>query len=103
MTIIEDRRATRRSLPDDATLAEFRARARQADDSNTYFHEDLAVLREIGYLAAAVPEELGGWGADLGTFAAMQRHWRDVRARHSTRNFDAQLLDRHGRRARALR
>ena len=73
MTIIEDRRATRRSLPDDATLAEFRARARQADDSNTYFHEDLAVLREIGYLAAAVPEELGGWGADLGTFAAMQR------------------------------
>src|SRR5688572_18744813 len=73
MTIIEDRTARRRSLPDEATLAEFRARARVADETNTYFHEDLDVLRSIGYLAATVPEELGGWGMDLASFAQMQR------------------------------
>src|SRR5918993_1859571 len=63
----------RRDLPGEATLAEFRARAASADETNTYFHEDLAVLREIGYLAATVPEEFGGWGLDLATFARMQR------------------------------
>jgi alkylation response protein AidB-like acyl-CoA dehydrogenase len=62
-----------RTLPDEATLAQFRTRARHADETNTYFHEDLAVLRDIGYLAATVPEQFGGWGLDLGTFAQMQR------------------------------
>jgi alkylation response protein AidB-like acyl-CoA dehydrogenase len=68
-----DRVAARRSLPDDATLAEFRARAGVADDRNEYFHDDLAVLRSIGYLCAAVPEEHGGWGLTLSALAAEQR------------------------------
>jgi alkylation response protein AidB-like acyl-CoA dehydrogenase len=71
-SFVDDRR-DRRTLPDEATLAEFRDRARHADETNTYFHEDLAVLREIGYLAATVPEEFGGWGLDLATFAHVQR------------------------------
>ncbi|HUP71726.1 MAG TPA: acyl-CoA dehydrogenase family protein [Acidimicrobiales bacterium] len=73
MTLTEDRIARRRSLPDDATLADFRARARAADETNTYFYDDLAVLRSIGYLTATLPEELGGWGMDLASFALMQR------------------------------
>jgi alkylation response protein AidB-like acyl-CoA dehydrogenase len=68
-----ERSAARRSLPDDATLDEFRERAREADDRNEYFHDDLAVLREIGYLAAAVPEARGGWGLPLSELAANQR------------------------------
>jgi alkylation response protein AidB-like acyl-CoA dehydrogenase len=63
----------RRSLPDEATLAAFRVRAREADEKNTYFDADLAVLRSIGYLSATVPEEFGGWGLDLAEFAHMQR------------------------------
>jgi alkylation response protein AidB-like acyl-CoA dehydrogenase len=73
MAIIEDRTALRRELPDDETLLLFRARARHADAANEYFHEDLEVLRAIGYLAAAVPTEYGGWGLDLATFARTQR------------------------------
>lgn len=68
-----ERSAARRSLPDDATLGEFRERAREADDRNEYFHDDLAVLREIGYLAAAVPESHGGWGLQLSELASNQR------------------------------
>jgi alkylation response protein AidB-like acyl-CoA dehydrogenase len=68
-----ERSAARRSLPDDATLEEFRERAREADDRNEYFHDDLAVLREIGYLAAAVPESHGGWGLPLSELASNQR------------------------------
>jgi alkylation response protein AidB-like acyl-CoA dehydrogenase len=63
----------RRSLPDESTLAEFRVRARDADEKNTYFYDDLAVLRSIGYLSATVPEEFGGWGLSLAEFAGMQR------------------------------
>jgi alkylation response protein AidB-like acyl-CoA dehydrogenase len=63
----------RRSLPGESTLAAFRVRAREADEKNTYFHEDLAVLRSIGYLSATVPEEFGGWGLSLAEFAGMQR------------------------------
>ena len=66
-------RAARRSLPDDGTLAAFRARARVADERNEYFHEDLAVLRDLGYLGAAVPEAHGGWGLALSELAAGQR------------------------------
>jgi alkylation response protein AidB-like acyl-CoA dehydrogenase len=65
--------ATRRSLPDAVTLAGFRERARYADEHNTYFDEDFAVLQSIGYLAAAVPAEFGGWGLDLAEFSQMQR------------------------------
>jgi alkylation response protein AidB-like acyl-CoA dehydrogenase len=81
MTLIQDspapdttiRAGQRHDLPDDATLDGFRARAAVADAQNRYFHEDLEVLRGIGYLAATVPAEHGGWGLDLPTFARMQR------------------------------
>lgn len=68
--------ATRRErldeLPSDM-LERFRARAPQLDRDNTYFHEDLAELREIGYLAAAVPVQFGGWGYDLAELGCSQR------------------------------
>jgi alkylation response protein AidB-like acyl-CoA dehydrogenase len=59
-------------LPTDL-LEGFRARAAELDATNTYFHEDLAELRELGYLAAVVPEEHGGWGWDLVQLARSQR------------------------------
>jgi alkylation response protein AidB-like acyl-CoA dehydrogenase len=68
-----ERPDVRPGLPDASTLAEFRVRARDADEHNTYFHDDLAVLRSIGYLAATVPQQFGGWGLNLAEFARMQR------------------------------
>jgi alkylation response protein AidB-like acyl-CoA dehydrogenase len=62
----------RRALPSDM-LDRFRARAGQLDHDNAYFDEDLAELRSIGYLAAAVPTEHGGWGLDLAEMAEHQR------------------------------
>jgi alkylation response protein AidB-like acyl-CoA dehydrogenase len=55
------------------TLERFRARAGELDRTNAYFTEDLADLRSLGYLAAIVPTELGGWGLGLGEFARSQR------------------------------
>lgn len=69
----DERTAARRALPDDATLVEFRDRARAADADNEYFHDDFAVLRSIGYLGAAVPAEHGGWGLTLSELAREQR------------------------------
>jgi alkylation response protein AidB-like acyl-CoA dehydrogenase len=54
-------------------LEGFRARAGDLDRANAYFEEDLAELRAAGYLAAAVPTALGGWGLDLARVAASQR------------------------------
>jgi alkylation response protein AidB-like acyl-CoA dehydrogenase len=54
-------------------LERFRSRAGELDRTNTYFAEDLAELRSFGYLAAAVPTELGGWGFDLTQMATSQR------------------------------
>lgn len=59
-------------LPTDM-LERFRARASELDRSNAYFHEDLAELQELGYLAAVVPESLGGWGYSLVELARSQR------------------------------
>jgi alkylation response protein AidB-like acyl-CoA dehydrogenase len=80
MTLTDDiqqsttaRTQARRTLPDASTLAEFRARAHVADEENDYFYEDFAVLRSIGYLAATVPEQFGGWGLDVAQFSRMQR------------------------------
>ncbi len=56
-----------------AMLDGFRRRAAGLDRDNAYFDEDLAELREAGYLAAAVPAHLGGWGLDLAQMAASQR------------------------------
>jgi alkylation response protein AidB-like acyl-CoA dehydrogenase len=80
MTVITDlheitpgAKPTRPGLPSAATLAEFRRRAAVCDEDNTYFHEDLAVLRSIGYLGAIVPEQFGGWGLSLPELGRMQR------------------------------
>jgi alkylation response protein AidB-like acyl-CoA dehydrogenase len=54
-------------------LEGFRARAGRLDRTNTYFDKDLAELRSVGYLAAAVPAPLGGWGLSLAELAASQR------------------------------
>ena len=63
---------TRLELPVEM-LERFRSRAGELDGTNTYFHEDLAELREFGYLAAAVPLEFGGGGMSLSELAASQR------------------------------
>src|SRR5215212_726026 len=65
--------ARARALPSASVLERFRARAAVADELNTYIDDDLAVLREIGYLAAVVPEEFGGWGLSLAEFSGLQR------------------------------
>jgi hypothetical protein len=67
-----DTRPRLTELPTDM-LERFRFRAAELDRTNTYFDEDLAELREIGYLAAAVPAHLGGWGLSLAELAASQR------------------------------
>ena len=54
-------------------LERFHSRAGELDRTNAYFEQDLAELRSIGYLAATVPVERGGWGLDLAQFAASQR------------------------------
>lgn len=69
MTTIDTRTV---DLTDDV-LEGFRARAAIADRDNSYFHEDLAILREAGYLTATVPAHHGGGGWDLARFAAAQR------------------------------
>jgi len=55
------------------TLEEFRRRAPQYDAENRFFHEDLAELKASGYLAAPVPEPLGGAGLGLESMIAAQR------------------------------
>lgn len=57
----------------EATLEGFRARAGELDRANVYFDDDLGELRDVGYLAAAVPSERGGWGLDLAQLARSQR------------------------------
>lgn len=59
-------------LPDDALLR-FRDRAPHYDDANVFFGEDFAELRELGYLAAPVPEALGGAGLGLEQLVLAQR------------------------------
>ena len=54
-------------------LERFRSRAGELDRTNSYFYEDLAELRELGYLAAAVPVHHGGGGLDLAELAQSQR------------------------------
>lgn len=54
-------------------LERFRSRAGELDRTNTYFHEDLAELRDAGYLAAAVPRRFGGAGLTLAELVASQR------------------------------
>lgn len=59
-------------LPEEV-LERFRDRAGDLDRTNSYFDEDLRELRDLGYLAAVVPTELGGWGLDLAQMSSSQR------------------------------
>ncbi|MGX5697192.1 acyl-CoA dehydrogenase family protein [Agromyces soli] len=53
------------SLLDDALIERVRARAAGYDRDNGFFDEDLAELRETGYLRALVPTAFGGLGWNL--------------------------------------
>lgn len=57
--------ATPEILLHDDLLERFRERAGRYDRDNAFFDEDLAELREAGYLTALVPAELGGLGWSL--------------------------------------
>lgn len=65
-TIIDD-------LLPESLLEGCRARAPRYDRENLFFHEDLEALRAAGYLAAPVPERMGGSGLDLEGLLAAQR------------------------------
>lgn len=59
-------------LPDEL-LERFRARAAVHDRENTFPDDDLADLKDAGYLAILVPEELGGAGLGLAEAAVLQQ------------------------------
>ncbi len=55
-------------------LAEdFRKRAAEVDREGRFPHENYEKMRRVGYLAALVPEELGGLGATLGEMSRAQQ------------------------------
>jgi alkylation response protein AidB-like acyl-CoA dehydrogenase len=64
---------TASTILSDGMLERFRARAPGYDRENRFFQEDFDELREAGYLAIAVPRELGGRGF---TFAECMREQR---------------------------
>ena len=59
-------------LPDDL-LERFRTRAAAHDRDNTFPEDDLAELRERGYLAILVPADFGGAGLDLAATSVLQQ------------------------------
>ena len=59
-------------LPDDL-LERFRERAAVYDRENAFFDEDLAELRERGYLRLFVPTEYGGPGLGLSEVSRLQQ------------------------------
>jgi alkylation response protein AidB-like acyl-CoA dehydrogenase len=61
-----------RRLLDDDLLARIHERAAGHDRDNSFPEEDLAELRTAGYLAALVPERLGGAGLSLEELTAEQ-------------------------------
>src|SRR3989454_10611169 len=65
--------ATTTSMLTDAMLKRFADRAPGYDRDNRFFEEDFTELKQAGYLAAAVPRELGGGGL---TFAQMMHEQR---------------------------
>lgn len=50
---------------DDDLLARLRSRAGELDRDNAFFVDDLRDLRDVGYLRALVPVELGGLGLSM--------------------------------------
>jgi alkylation response protein AidB-like acyl-CoA dehydrogenase len=74
MTAIQHSRSQAgESLLSDDLLARFAERAPRYDQENRFFSEDFEELRQIGYLRAAVPAELGGFGLTLPQMAREQR------------------------------
>jgi alkylation response protein AidB-like acyl-CoA dehydrogenase len=61
------------TLLSDELLARFAERAPRYDQENSFFSEDFQELRDVGYLRAPVPVELGGFGWTLPRMAAEQR------------------------------
>ncbi|RLK48898.1 acyl-CoA dehydrogenase family protein [Microbacterium telephonicum] len=59
-------------LPDEL-LETFRSRAAIVDAENRFPDEDLADLREVGYLRLLVPEDRGGLGLSLADAARLQQ------------------------------
>ncbi|MFE6995573.1 acyl-CoA dehydrogenase family protein [Microbacterium sp. NPDC057659] len=59
-------------LPD-ALLERFRERAAVYDRENRFFDEDLADLKDAGYLRLFVPEDLGGAGLNLNEVSKLQQ------------------------------
>ncbi|GAB3059879.1 acyl-CoA dehydrogenase family protein [Sediminivirga luteola] len=58
---------------DDELLAAIRERAPRYDRENSFFHEDLAGLRDAGYLGVLAPADLGGAGLSLSQLVTEQR------------------------------
>ena len=61
------------SILSDAMLRRFAERAPDYDRENRFFTEDFAEMKQAGYLACAVPRELGGGGL---TFAQVMQEQR---------------------------
>lgn len=60
------------SILSDDLIDRVRGRAAGYDASNGFFHEDLAELRDAGYLRMFAPVERGGWGFGLEQVAREQ-------------------------------
>jgi alkylation response protein AidB-like acyl-CoA dehydrogenase len=59
------------------------------DRNGSFAHEAFDILRESGYLALAVPTELGGMGASIAEVAMAQAEMARYDASTSARGFDA--------------
>jgi alkylation response protein AidB-like acyl-CoA dehydrogenase len=70
MTKPTDRNWTRVALE---LGADFARRAAEHDEAGSFVEENYVALREHGFLAAAVPEELGGGGVSHGTMCDLLR------------------------------
>jgi alkylation response protein AidB-like acyl-CoA dehydrogenase len=64
---------TRPQVLTDEMLARFDERAAQYDRENRFFHEDLAELRDSGYLNIALPPQYGGPGLSVAEAGRLQR------------------------------
>lgn len=69
---VEHAELAERFLPE-ALLESIRGRAADTDRENEFFTEDLAELREHGYLTLFVPEEFGGPGLSLHQVSRLQQ------------------------------
>lgn len=83
--------------PDLLALAEtlgqdFAARAAEADETDSFVAENFAALKSSGLTFAAVPAELGGWGAELPELAEMLR----ILGRHCSATALAFSMHTHG-------